>query len=198
MLSLRKPTDESIRSFLAAQAKLDWTYAAVGATAAEPPPGYVLDHTRAKLGDSEAVFKAAKAALQRWEQFQLGWLAALPPDTPIKTGEDVAVVAHLFGLYWVSGCRIVYVVDEAGPVVKFGFAYGTLPGHPQEGEERFLVEWDQANDSVHYDILAFSRPRHFLARLGYRPIRRIQHRFGQDSVDAMLRAVGLVSKDRPQ
>ena len=52
----------------------------------------------------------------------------------------------LLGLWWLNACRIVYVVDEAGPVTKFGFAYGTLPGHAGTGEERFLVEWDRASD----------------------------------------------------
>ena len=84
MLSLRKPSAESMRRFLAAQAKLTFTYSAVGATATTPPAGYVVDRTRIKLGEGEAVFRSAKAALQRWEQFRLGWVEAWPPDTPIQ------------------------------------------------------------------------------------------------------------------
>jgi uncharacterized protein (UPF0548 family) len=83
----------------------------------------------------------------------------------------------------------VYVVDESGPISKFGFAYGTLPGHVESGEERFLIEWDRADDSVWYDILAFSRPNHILIRLGYPIVRRTQKRFGRDSAASMLRAV---------
>ena len=49
-------------------------------------------------------------------------------------------------------------MDESGPVRRFGFAYGTLPGHAESGEERFLIEWDQDEDGVWFDILAFSRP----------------------------------------
>ena len=63
MLLLRKPSPETIQDFLAAQAKLDLTYPTVGATAAVPPPGYVVDHTRIKLGEGEVVFRAAKVAL---------------------------------------------------------------------------------------------------------------------------------------
>jgi uncharacterized protein (UPF0548 family) len=81
-------------------------------------------------------------------------------------------------------------VDEAGPVARFGFAYGTLPGHAESGEERFLVEWDRTGDAVRYDVLAFSRPRHPLARLGYPLTRRAQRRFARDSAAAMLRAAG--------
>ncbi len=50
MKSLRRPTATRVREFLAAQAKLGFTYTAVGVTASLPPTGYVLDHTRIKLG----------------------------------------------------------------------------------------------------------------------------------------------------
>jgi uncharacterized protein (UPF0548 family) len=83
----------------------------------------------------------------------------------------------------------VSVVDEGGPARRYGFAYGTLPGHAESGEERFTVEWHEADAAVWYDILAFSRPQHFLARLGYPFARRLQRRFAKDSVAAMLRAV---------
>jgi uncharacterized protein (UPF0548 family) len=51
------------------------------------------------------------------------------------------------------------------------------------------VGWDEADDAVWYDILAFSRPQQFLARLGYPLARRLQKRFARDSAAAMRRAV---------
>jgi uncharacterized protein (UPF0548 family) len=72
MLSLRKPSVEAIRPFLAAQANLPFTYSAVGATAETPPAVFVVDHTRIKLGEGEPVFRSAIAAMRRWEQFRLG------------------------------------------------------------------------------------------------------------------------------
>jgi uncharacterized protein (UPF0548 family) len=149
----------------------------------------VVDHTRIRLGTGEGVFQAAKAALERWEQFRLGWMEAGPKETPLATGEVVAVLGRVLGLWWLNACRIVYVVDEAGPVGRFGFAYGTLPAHVEMGEERFLIEWDRGNDGVWYDILAFSRPRHVLTRLGYPLVRRIQKRFGRDSAAVMRNVV---------
>lgn len=189
MFSLRKPTAESIRPILWEQAKLGFTYPAVGATAQTPPDGYVVDRTRIELGAGEAVFQAAKAALKRWEQFRLGWVEAWPRETPIQVGEVVAVMGWVLGVWWLNFCRIVYVVDESGPITRFGFAYGTLPGHVESGEELFLIEWDRNTDRVSYSILAFSRPNHFLARMGYPLVRRNQKRFGRDSAAAMLRAV---------
>ncbi len=192
MLSFRKPTAETIQTFLTAQARLNLTYAAVGATATSPPAGYVVDHTRIKLGSGEKIFLAAKTALENWQQFRLGWLEASPENTPIKEGQVVAILARSIGLWWLNACRIVTVVDEDGPVKRFGFAYGTLPDHAGSGEERFLIEWDREDDSVWYDILAFSRPQHFLACLGYPMVRRTQKRFGTESAAAMCRAVGAV------
>jgi uncharacterized protein (UPF0548 family) len=131
----------------------------------------------------------AKSALERWEHFRLGWVETWPLETPIQAGQVVAVIARLFCLWLVNACRIVYLVNEEGPVERYGFAYGTLPEHVESGEERFTVEWHEADDAVWYDILAFSRPQQLLARLGYPLTRRLQKRFARDSAAAMQRAV---------
>lgn len=188
MLSLRKPEADTLREFLDGQANLDFSYERVGATAFEPPERYIVDHTRAKLGCGDQIFMSARSALQRWQQFRLGWLEAWPTDTPIRKGETVAVVARSVGVWWLNACRIVYVIDQKEPVRRFGFAYGTLPDHVGTGEERFFIEMDESGD-VWYDILAFSRPRHLLARLAYPFVRAIQKRFGRESVAAMFLAV---------
>lgn len=190
MPSLRKPDAESIRQFRQAQAKLDFSYSAVGATAKVPPAGYVVDHTRIKLGSGEVIFEAAKSALRCWEHFYLGWVEASPTDTAIKAGEVVAVMGRVLGLWWLNACRIVYVVDEVGPITRFGFAYGTLPGHAESGEERFLIEWDRRDDDVWYDILAFSRPNYFVTKLAYPLVRCFQKKFARDSSAEMVKAVG--------
>ena len=152
--------------FLASQASLDLTYSAVGATAATPPARFVVDHTRAKIGEGQAAFDQAKAALCRWDQFRLGWLEAYSPRDVIQPGNPVALFARRAGLWWLNVCRVIYVIDEPGPIHRYGYAYGTLPDHAASGEERFLVEWNPADNVVWYDILAFSRPRNLLSRLG--------------------------------
>jgi uncharacterized protein (UPF0548 family) len=190
MVSLQRPSTEAIRVFLASQSHLGFTYAAVGATASQPPAGYTVDHTRVKVGDGEDAFTRAQAALRRWDQFRLGWMEAWSPKTAIEPGDPVAIIATILGLWWLNACRIVYVIDEGEPIRRYGYASGTLPAHAGEGEERFLVEWDRASGEVWYDILAFSRPRGFLARLGYPYMRWVQKRFGRESAAAMLRIVG--------
>ena len=57
-------------------------------------------------------------------------------------------------------CRVVYTITE--PQRK-GFAYGTLPGHPESGEEAFTIS--QRDDGlVVFTITAFSRPATIAAR----------------------------------
>ncbi|MGA9507342.1 MAG: DUF1990 domain-containing protein [Candidatus Sulfotelmatobacter sp.] len=112
------------------------------------------------------------------------------PNAPIQVGTDVAVSVHHLGFYSLNACRIIYLIDEAGSVNRFGFAYGTLAEHAESGEERFTVEWNRADDTVWYDILAFSRPRQMLAKLGYSLSRSLQKRFAEGSKAAMVRAAG--------
>jgi uncharacterized protein (UPF0548 family) len=71
----------------------------------------------------------------------------------------------------------------------FGFAYGTLVNHVEQGEEIFEVSLRPETHEVVYRIRAVSRPRAVLARLGYPAVRMFQARFRRDSGEAMRRAV---------
>ena len=192
MFSIREPSIQSVRCFLSEQDKLDFTYSAVGATSSTPPAGFVVDHTRIRLGEGKLVFDAAKTAIRCWEHFQLGWVESSSRDIPIEQGKIVGVMARVFGVWCLNACRIVSVIDEAGDVSRYGFVYGTLPGHVECGEERFQIEWNRSDNSVWYDILAFSRPNHLLARIGYPIVRKLQKKFARDSATAMQLAIHVV------
>lgn len=189
MISLRKPSTQSITKFLASQSALDLTYAAVGATRSQPPSGYNVDHTRIKLGEGRQVFLDAKAALQERAHFRLDWVEARSIEPSIRVGGMFAVFAKAIGLWWTNACRIIYLIDQKSPVEQYGIAHGTLPAHMESGEERFLIEWDPADNCVWYDILAFSRPHGLIARLGSWRLRAMQKRFAKESAATMLRAV---------
>ena len=70
----------------------------------------------------------------------------------------------------VAPCRVVYATEEP---TRFGFAYGTLPGHPERGEEACAVVIDD-DGTVTAEIIAFSRPGDLAARLGGPIARQIQ------------------------
>ena len=81
-----------------------------------------------------------------------------------------------------AACRIVAVVDEPD---RYGFAYGTLPAHPEEGEELFLVT--RADDgTVRFEITVFSRPHDLLTRLGGPIARRVQQHASRRYLEGML------------
>ena len=181
MFMMREPSDEDAARFVASQRALPYTYAEVGATNTTPPAGYNVDHNRIQIGSGEAIYRRAVDALTNWRQFDLGWVTIAPRGVPVETGATVAVKARAFGTWSLNACRVVYTIDEER---RFGFAYGTLPDHVEKGEERFLVEW-LPDDTVWYDILAFSRPQHPLVRLSAPLARRLQKQFARDSLNRM-------------
>ena len=67
-------------------------------------------------------------------------------------------------------CRVVDVVDERD---RFGFTYGTLSVHPEQGEESFTVIRTD-DGAIGFQIVAASRPRHVLARAFPPVARRLQ------------------------
>lgn len=180
-----RPSADAVRRFLDAERTRDVTYPDAGATRdRRHPPGFTRDHNRERLGTGAATFARACDALRAWRQFPARWTAIEPPDTPLVTGHTLGVLIHTLGGWWLNSARIIYVIDEPR---RFGLAYGTLPGHAECGEERFLVE-QLPDDTVWYDLFAFSRPRHWAARVGYPVTRALQRRFARDSMRAMREA----------
>jgi uncharacterized protein (UPF0548 family) len=188
MFLLSKPREDTIRSFVKAQKDLQFSYSNVGYSRQGAPPGFNCDHNRIQLGNGRDTFERAMAAVKQWKMFQMPWVQLCWPDAPIETGAAVGILVSHLGFWSLNACRIVYVIDERGAVERFGFAYGTLPGHAERGEERFSVEYHSADDSVWYDLFAFSRPGP-MARLAYPIARSLQKRFARDSKTAMRDAV---------
>lgn len=147
--------------------------------------GFAHDDSHSKPGRGERDFAAARQALRRWAQFDLGWVFV--KGTPeIAPGETVAVTAHTMGLWSVNVSRIVETVETP---LKFGFLYATTAMHVEEGQERFVVEMDAVSGDVSYRIEALSRPRQALVRAAYPLARAMQHRFARESHERMRRAV---------
>jgi uncharacterized protein (UPF0548 family) len=135
----------------------DLTYPDVGATAGELPPGYHHVHASAVVGHGVEDFDAASAVLMSWDMHRRCGIQVLSAP-PVVADADVE-------MRWLGRripCRVVDVVDEPG---RRGFAYGTLSGHPEQGEERFIVAIDSATDEVTAEITAFSRPGSWTTRL---------------------------------
>lgn len=146
------------------------TYADVGSSLqGTSPPGFHHDHYEKVLGQGVEVFEYAREGLRTWQAHNVPGVRVLPRHIEIRPGATVIVTLGLL-IAVAAPCRIVEVVDEPR---RWGFAYGTLPGHPEQGEEAFILTWAD-DDTVHFEVEAFSRPADRLARLAGPIARRIQ------------------------
>jgi uncharacterized protein (UPF0548 family) len=193
MFYLTHPTPAELDRVLAGCADAPLTYDAVGATRRTPPSGYYVDRYDVDLGRGADAFARARAAVRQFVMYPRPWTEVRRAfDEPHQGAEFVAAIRHM-GFWSANPCRIVYTIDETAgandPCQRYGFALGTLDGHVETGEERFEVCRDTRTDVVSYRVLAFSRPRVLLARLGTPIARMLQRRFGRESRQAMVQAV---------
>jgi uncharacterized protein (UPF0548 family) len=136
------------------------TYPEVGRTKQSDLPADYRTFRRSALLPVEADFGSAKHEL-------LSWMIQRRAGLRVCASGDVtpgAVVDLRLGLGWLSlvaSCRVIYVIDETN---RCGFAYGTLPGHPESGEESFVLD-NRVDGTITITITAFSRPVTVLSKL---------------------------------
>jgi len=144
-----------------------FSYATVGMTARpdDPPPasgegtttdGFRRLRVQVRLGQGTEVYEAARRALFSWRMHRavpLGVTATAPEAAP-----GVRVTLRIGPLR--APCQVVWTRHEPH---RSGFAYGTLPGHPECGEEAFLLD-HRPDGTVDFTVLALSRPAAWYAR----------------------------------
>ena len=171
------------RTRLQGLASAQLTYAETGATRHLPlPPGYGHVHRDVSIGHAYDAFIRAADGLLTWEMHRRSGLAVTASAARAVTG--AVVILHVAGL--TIPCRVVYTADTA---VTRGFAYGTLPGHPECGEEAFLISL-AADGDVRARIRAFSRPASLLARAGGPLTRLVQQHVTNRYVRALRHVAG--------
>lgn len=126
------------------------TYTEVGATVGEMPGGYRHMTESAVIGRGRARFDEAAAAGMRYGMLRGAGLRVDATSPVAEVG--ATVVVHLGPVS--APCRVVTVLDDPD---RRGFAYGTLAGHPETGEELFAVRFDPLTEEVHAEVRAFSR-----------------------------------------
>ncbi|GAA3493218.1 DUF1990 domain-containing protein [Streptomyces prasinosporus] len=152
----------------------DFTYDHVGATR-EPgfrPAGFHPMRVRTRLGEGDAVFRRAAEAVMSWEMHRAVGVGI--DASADRAAPDVDVTVTLAGMIK-APCRVVWTVEETR---RAGWAYGTLAGHPECGEEAFVV--DRTGDgTVWLTVEAFSRPARWYARAGGPATRGLQHAYAR-------------------
>ena len=179
--SLNAPGEAAIECLLSKDGDAALTYAQVGATVrGEKPAGYRHDRWEVDLGpDEDGRFERCGQAVLEWAA-QRGAGMRIVPDDPVVPERVFVLVLPLPIGFVLATARVVHVVESDQMI---GFAYGTLPSHPEEGEEIFLVR--RADGRVTFEVAAFSRPRDPLARLGAPFTRWLQLRTNETYLDAL-------------
>jgi uncharacterized protein (UPF0548 family) len=188
LIRFGRPSGAEIAAILGA-APASFSYPEVGATAQldRVPDHYDVDRHAFVVGTGREAFARASSALAGWRHFEIPWVE-LHHVGPVVSGQVVASVVGVPGCWLVNPCRVVYA-DFASDPDSVAYAYGTLRGHAECGEERFRVWLDPASNEVRYELSAFSRPAIFLSRIGYPLARRVQKRFARASADALIAAI---------
>jgi uncharacterized protein (UPF0548 family) len=170
-----RPSDSAaMKQMLETLESAEPTYGDIGATLArKQPEGFHHDHYEVVLGVGPRTFQRAVNGLKTWEAHRLPGLRVFPDAQEIRTGATVVLTLGTPVIAVAAPCRIVSVIDGQ---TRWGFAYGTLPGHPEQGEEAFSVSIS-SDQTVRFEIEAFSRPGDPLVRLSG-PIGRGMQRGG--------------------
>lgn len=161
----------------------EFTYSEVGLTAGVLPPGYRHLHRTTLIGTGPQVFAEAASRLLRWQVHLRAGLRVSPSSATAEPGTVMLLCLKAGPVQLTAPCRVVYVIHGS---TRHGFAYGTLPGHPESGEQAFIIEQHQ-DGKVSFTITAFSRPATRLARaagpVGHAIQRSIIRRFLQAVAD---------------
>ena len=184
-IRLTRPSSAELLPLAEAGRRDSLTYDTVGISAmTEPPAGYRLDRWSTSLGKGEHAFDRAVEALRHWRVHEGAGLVVYASGPP--TVDSVVAMAAPLPIGWVEVvCRVVDVIDEPD---RFGFTYGTLSVHPEQGEESFtVIRASDANSE--FRIVAVSRPRHVLARALPPVARRLQRAATNRYLAAMQSAI---------
>jgi len=163
-----------------------FTYAEVGATRdGALPDGYHRAERSAVVGSGQDAFDRAVDAVFGWRMQRSLPLRLRASGSPRTPGTVVVLTAGLAGLGYDIPCRVVWARTHGD---EQGFGYGSLPGHPESGEEAFVVS-RRADGAVVFTTRVFSRLASPLARLGGPVSRAVQYAALTRYAGAVARAV---------
>jgi uncharacterized protein (UPF0548 family) len=161
-----------------------FSYDVVGSTARPEltPPGYHRLEHRTRIGDGDEVFLKAGEVLMSWQMHRAAGLRIEADRPRAEIGTNCLGRLGIGLIAMPVPCRVVWTVNEPN---RIGFGYGTLQGHPESGEESFVVS--REDDGIWFTVLAYSRPAGWYTRLSG-PIGRLgQHFFANRYTAALQR-----------
>lgn len=146
--------DKALRAERARVANVAFTYPEPGASlSGRTPPGYLPIDAAAVVGAGSAQFSALAEGIRHWQVHRQSGLR-VDAGGAAADGVDVVLGAMTGPVAILVPCRVVTVLDAPR---RKGFAYGTLRGHPESGEEAFIAELGE-DDAVTFRVCGFSQP----------------------------------------
>jgi uncharacterized protein (UPF0548 family) len=141
-------------------ASAELTYHNAGATKSTLPTGYHHQNTARVIGSGPEAFSAAAAELLSWQAHLRAGLRVTASTATAEPGTVVLLGIGFGPTKMRAPCRVIYTITEPQ---RRGFAYGTLRGYPESGEEAFTIS-HRDDGLVVFTITPFSRPATTAAR----------------------------------
>jgi uncharacterized protein (UPF0548 family) len=183
-MAIGRRSEERLEELLAAAQSAPLTYDHVGSTLRDGVPPGIRDAAFAR--EVDGTIGAAATALHGWAAHRGIRGRVLPAGAPLEVGQSIVVVAPFGPVEMAVPTRVVAVVDEAD---RFGFAYGTLPGHVEAGEELFLAT-RASSGRVVLHVRIHARPATLLTRLGGPVVTLVQRIAARRYIAAWAAAMG--------
>lgn len=151
-VSVGKPTQQRLDAMLRSSRAAAPSYDFVGATL--NPDDRTCDEHTLVVGHGGHDLGAAREALLSWVPQRSIGATVLPPGQRVDKGATVFLVIRRGPAYVIARNRVVDVVDQPR---HFAYAYGTLSGHPERGEESFALDLLQ-DDTLRMTIRVRAEP----------------------------------------
>ncbi|MGY9074428.1 MAG: DUF1990 family protein [Acidimicrobiales bacterium] len=170
MLRLTRPTETDVDHYRDRVANLSPTY---------PAPGDFHSFERtAIVGHGYNALTAGRQSLLQWQMHTAAGVSVDP--TPLEPNQTVILWTQTLRIWILFACRISDVIDETD---RFGFTYITLPDHPEQGEETFMLHLQ--DKIVHFTVSARSRPGTTISRAAGPIGKALQRRYSNQYLTAM-------------
>lgn len=177
MISLRRPTPSHVEEYREALESA----APTCPPATVPPPGFHREVAHRTAGTGAETFDRGRRAIEHWGAHRGSGVEVFPQHAAVAPGETVAILTRQLGLWVLAACRVTSVIEEPA---RYGFTYATLPDHPEDGYETFIVA--DHGDEVVFTIEAVSRPATPLVELALPVTRALQRRATKRYLEALV------------
>ncbi|GAA2236429.1 MULTISPECIES: DUF1990 family protein [Kitasatospora] len=150
------------------------------------PAGYNHLHHRVLIGHGRDVLQAAGAAVTGWRMHRAAGVRMRTTAVRAEPGVAVECAIGIGPLRLTAPCEVVWSSYQPD---RIGFAYGTRNGHPECGEESFVVEMGP-DKAVWFTVTAFSRPSRWYTRLAGPIVPYLQLRYARHCGRTLRRLAG--------